>query len=291
MRAHEAGEVRIGDVATRALALRDDGRDGLLCGLQVDHGNDAGKRRERGIDLARRLAREEGRFADRGGTGVERIGQNRIELADRRVVARARRQAALGYDAPIVALRRKRRGIGQCCLVLRALEKLEVLDGLGAEGLQPDDEAGRIRPGIDREGRPGRGQRAAERVGQITDEREVRHLLEHHRHDGVAPALHRVALLVAPARLDPLEAERGVEVAAHQVMLDLGRLVQPVQQLFASRHVGARLGHGRRCSGGGTSANPSHDRAAALGSTAGASPNGQVAPLTGPAGASRRQAD
>lgn len=100
-----------------------------------------------------------------------------------------------------------------------------MFDRVGAKRLQPDDEAGRVRPGIHGKWRTGRCQRAAEGVGEVADECEMRHLLEHNGHDRLAPAAHRLALGIAPPRLDPFQAERCVEVAAHQVMLDLRRLM------------------------------------------------------------------
>ena len=112
-----------------------------------------------------------------------------------------------------------------------------MLDRRRRERLKADHKTRRVRPCVDRERRAVQMRRRAERVHQVADQREVRHLLHRHRRDGAAPAGDRIALRGRPSGIVSLQAERGVEITAHQVVLDLRRFVQPVQQLFAARWV------------------------------------------------------
>lgn len=110
-----------------------------------------------------------------------------------------------------------------------------MLDGLGGKGLKSDHETGRIGPRVDREVRAIEVRSAAQRAREVPDEREVRHLFEYHRDDARSPTLHGLFLLDRPARIRPLEAEGCVEVAAHELVLDLGGLVEPIEKLLSAR--------------------------------------------------------
>jgi hypothetical protein len=76
--------------------------------------------------------------------------------------------------------------------------------------------------------------------------REVAHLVDRHRHDFPAPARDGIGLRAAQPFVGGLQAERRIQIGAHEVVLDLGRLVERMQQRFARRVLelgcGARAG-------------------------------------------------
>ena len=75
---------------------------------------------------------------------------------------------------------------------------------------------------------------AADGGRQVGDHQQVPHFLHRDLHDRVAPGLHRFRLIWAqPILIAGLQAEGGVEIAAHQRVLDLRGLGEQMEQLFA----------------------------------------------------------
>jgi hypothetical protein len=75
----------------------------------------------------------------------------------------------------------------------------------------------------------------------------MQHLLASDGEDHPAPALDGLQLVVLKTRTRcALEAERGVQVLAHQAVFKLGRLAQKVGQLLAALHDDGRLSPHRR---------------------------------------------
>ena len=120
---------------------------------------------------------------------------------------------------------------------VRPLEVDEVLQHRLAERRELDDDAGRQTAGIEREVAATEARRAAERGGDVPHRGEVPHLLDRHLEDrrGASARRRRLRRRAAPPRCPLLQAERRVEIRAHQVVLELGGLVELVHQRFA-RH-------------------------------------------------------
>jgi hypothetical protein len=77
----------------------------------------------------------------------------------------------------------------------------------------------------------------------------MQHLLPGDAEDHLAPPLDRGKLTgPQPRTCRALEAERGVEVLAHQAMLQLSSLGQQIGQLLAVPHHDGRLAHNRKVS-------------------------------------------
>src|SRR3546814_10797379 len=75
--------------------------------------------------------------------------------------------------------------------------------------------------------------RAAERRGYIPDRHEMAHLIDGDVENDPAPARDRLGLGTAqPLRLAIPETEGGIEVDAHQLLLEIGGFVERVQQLL-----------------------------------------------------------
>lgn len=229
----EATEVRVVLFGTGPFTLHHDRVQRRHGSGQVGHRAQARQRCELHIDLQRRVADEQCGLALRFAEGLQAAAQRDVEIADRAVVLRARAEAAERGVAPVAGLRRVARAIGNGC-VMRAFEKLEMCHGVARERLQANDEAGRVGPRLDRKHRPPEMRLAADRLHQVGNQGQVSHLFHGHADDHAAPARDCGGLVGAPARIRQLQAERGIEVAAHQVVLDLRRLVKGIEQLLSA---------------------------------------------------------
>ena len=117
---------------------------------------------------------------------------------------------------------------------LGTLEEEEVAQRSLAEGHEGELHTRRVALGLVRHVRAGDVGRRTDGGEEVVDERPVEHLLggdaEHHR----APPLDRLEVLgrerVVGRRL---QAERGVEVLAHQPVLELGGLAEQVRERLA----------------------------------------------------------
>ena len=129
---------------------------------------------------------------------------------------------------------------------LRALQEHEVLERGLAERQQRQVHAGRVVGGGMREVRPGQVRGAADGGQQVLHQGQVQHLLGGDVADVLAPALDRLRFLGAQALvLGLLQRERGVQVLAHDAVLELGGLAQHVVQRLAVLDHERRLGRGQ----------------------------------------------
>ena len=98
-----------------------------------------------------------------------------------------------------------------------------------------------------------------DRSQQVLDHGPVQHLLSGDAEDHPAPPPDRGKLISPQSRAcGALEAERGVQVLAHQAMLELSSLGQQIGQLLTVPHHDVRLAHKRK-------AIPGHDGLQCLG--------------------------
>lgn len=89
---------------------------------------------------------------------------------------------------------------------------------------------------------------AADGGRDVGDQRKMRHLLDCDRHDRSTPAADRGQLSFADILLDgALETEGGEQIAAHEIVFDLGGLGEQIKQLLAALDGDRRLG----CCGAG----------------------------------------
>ncbi len=87
--------------------------------------------------------------------------------------------------------------------------------------------------GIDREIAAAETRCAAECGGDVPHGAEMPHLLDGDLDDGPTPARGGRGLLGSEAVLGILQAEGRIEIGAHQIVLELGGFVEPVNQLLA----------------------------------------------------------
>ena len=122
------------------------------------------------------------------------------------------------------------------------LEVDEVLQHRFAERRELDDDAGRQVAGVEREVAAPEARRAAERRSDVPHRREVPHLLDR---DVERSTCRQAAAVAGSPRPDArpssavAQAERGVQVRAHQVVLELGGFVERVQDGSRSASRGA----------------------------------------------------
>ena len=129
---------------------------------------------------------------------------------------------------------------------LRSLQEHEVLERGLAERQQRQVHAGRVVGGGMREVRPGQVRGAADGGQQVLHQGQVQHLLGGDVADVLAPALDRLRLFGAQALgFGLLQRERGVQVLAHDAVLEFGRLAQHVVQRLAVLDHQRRLGRGQ----------------------------------------------
>jgi len=236
-----------------ALALLDDRVDCRLGRGEVGDGAHALERDVVGAELRGRIAAEEDALAEMAREHGEAVADAPIEMADGIVVLRRRHEAARNVAALVMGGVRELAAVG---LVdpFRPLEEDEVLERGVGEGRERDHHPVRMVAGRDGEVRPREMRRAADRAGQVAGEREVGHLLDGDGKDRVPPVPHGVGLLGPQAVLGAaLQAPRGIEVGAHEVVLDRRRLGEEIDQLLTRLDDDARLGgrHARQGSAGG----------------------------------------
>ena len=220
-------------VAGRAFALFDDGLDRVFGALQVLHDREAGQGGIGGTDLRGRIAAEERRLADMVGQHLQSVADAAIEVTDGAVVLGARHQPALGHRAVIFGGRHELLAVPQV-VALGPLEENEMIEHGAREAGQFDDHAGRMIAGRDRKVRPRKMRCGADRDEQIARQRQVGHLLDGDRGDRAGPALRGLGLRRREAiAFVALQAPGGVEIAAHQIVLDRRGFGEEVDQLLA----------------------------------------------------------
>ena len=129
----------------------------------------------------------------------------------------------------------------------RPLQVYEVLQCRLPEGEQPELHPGRVAPRLVWHMGPahiGGGPNGREKV---LHHRPMHHLLGGDCQDHLAPALDGRQLIVAKTGTRrALETERGVEVLAHQGVLELSSLGEKIGELLAALHHDGRLFHNER---------------------------------------------
>jgi hypothetical protein len=154
-------------------------------------------------------------------------------MAHGRVVLRAGHEPVRPRDALVPQRRLEARAVEQIH-AFGALEIDEVIERRPIEGREGDHYAGRVIAGGHGEVRALEVRRRADGREQVGDEREVQHLVDCDVDDGRAPPGHRSALVCAKRAFRALfQAVRGVEVRAHEPVLDLRRLGEQVGELFS----------------------------------------------------------
>ena len=235
----EASEVRVVIVLRRALALFDDrcerGEGGLLADDRL-----AREDRLRGRELEGGVTAEGRGLPVRGDERAQTAAEGGVERADGLVVERHRRDAMHGRST-----RELEHGFEARPLSLgrahRALQVNEVLEDLGGERRELHHDPGGEVARIEREVAPTEPRRTAERARDVPDGGEMRHLLDRDAQDDLPPASHGLGFGVRePIFHTALQAERRVEVGAHQVVLELCGLVEEVEQVFAAGGVAHR---------------------------------------------------
>ena len=123
-----------------------------------------------------------------------------------------------------------------------------MLQGGLAEGQQPELDPGWVALGLVGHVGPAHERGRAHGGEQVLDQGPVEHLLGRDAQDRRPPPLHRLELVLAqPGPGLRLEAEGGVQVLAHEPVLELGRLAEEVGELLAVLDDDLRLTvHGRR---------------------------------------------
>jgi hypothetical protein len=111
----------------------------------------------------------------------------------------------------------------------------EVLQGRFSERHQLDHDASGQKAGVEREVAATETWCAAQSGRDVPDRREVRHLLDRHAQDDLLPARHGFGFFARESVVrSAAQAERCVQVRAHQGVLELRGLVQRVHQRFAA---------------------------------------------------------
>ncbi len=109
-----------------------------------------------------------------------------------------------------------------------------MLQGRAGERSELHNNAGRQETGIERKVRATETGRATQRRGDIPDSGEMSHLLDRHFYQHAAPSLYGVGLLCGQAvNFAILQAEGCVEVGAHEIVLELGGLVEGMESVLA----------------------------------------------------------
>ena len=132
----------------------------------------------------------------------------------------------------------------------RPLQVHKVLQRRLAEGKQAKLHPGRVALRLVRHVRPAHIRGRPDGREQVLHHGPVQHLLAGDAEDHPAPALDRRKLIVPKTRARrALQAERGIEVLAHQAVLKLSRQAEKIGQLLAVPHHDGRLSpHGRKLS-------------------------------------------
>ena len=231
--AEEPLEVRVHRVPRRTLALLDDrGKGGERC-LETTHLTGTRKVDLLRCKLQRRISAESNRLAVALHERTQSLTDSFVEDSDRVVVSPHRGEVRARGAARVGSLAGKTRTL-HFGRAVRTLEEYEVLQRIGPKGRELHGNTGRQIPGIEREVGTADAWTRAERRGEVPDGHQVTHLLDGDVHQHAAPALHRLSLGSGESlRLALLETRGGVEVRAHQVVLELGRFVQRIDQDLA----------------------------------------------------------
>ena len=153
-------------------------------------------------------------------------------MTDRRVVLRARHETAGAHVAHIARIAMLERGAVRRLDALGAFEIDEMVERRPVQAMEFDDDAGGVIAARHRKIRPAEMRTAADRQRQIGDQGQMRHLLDGDVDDGAPPAAQFGRLRRVEAVRLVFQAEGREEVAAHQVVLDLGGFREEIDQVF-----------------------------------------------------------
>ncbi len=228
--------------ARRALALLDDGFQRLARRFQVGDGDQPVHAHRVWPDLERRIADEHRGLAvarhQRPQPGLDRP----IEVADGQIVLRRRGQLQSMLAAFIDLFANEGVGV-RLVRAFRPLEIDEVLQRIAVEWRQAHDQAGGQHAGRDREIATAEMGDTTDRVHQIGHQGQMGHLVDGDIDDGTRPLGDLGARLGVDIVVGlGLQAPSGIEIAAHQVVLDLGRFGERVEQLLAIMDADRRFG-------------------------------------------------
>ena len=140
---------------------------------------------------------------------------------------------------------RKRRAVRRLD-ALGAFEIDEMVERRAIQSMEFDDDAGGVIAARHRKIRPAEMGTAADRQRQIGDQSQMRHLLDRDVDDGAPPAPQFGRLRRVEAIRLVFQAEGREEIAAHQVVLDLGGLGEEIDQLFPAIDVNRAFARHRR---------------------------------------------
>ena len=246
---HELAEVRVFPVPARSLALLQDLVDGPLGRGHVGNRDQLGPAevglgglRPGRADEQRRLAVLLGQVRD---AGLDRP----VQVPHSREILAARDDLAVLHGRRGAAVRDHPGGVLDVH-ALRAFEVHEVPQRLVAERHQRQVHAGRVVAGGLREVRPGQVRGRADGGQQVLHQRQVQHLLRGHVGDLLAPSSDGLFFFRGQAfGLRLLQAEGGVQVLAHDAVLEFGGLAEHVDQRLAVLDHERRLGRGQAAPG------------------------------------------
>jgi len=235
-------------VSSRPLPLLDDALDGPVGARQVGNGAKIRPAECRLVGLLERRADEQPVLAEL----VRQVSETPLDGA---VQVTHRGEFLAPRNDLLWPHRRERQPGGLEALSIGALHPLrplqvhKVLQRRLAERQQPHLHPGWVAPRLMRHVGPTDIGGRSDRGQQVLNHRPVQHLLSGDAEDHLAPPLDGLKLISPQTRTRrAFEAERGVEVLAHQAMLKLGGLGQKIGQLLAVSHHDDRLAHTRKVS-------------------------------------------
>ena len=120
---------------------------------------------------------------------------------------------------------------------MRALEEHEMLQRIGVKRRELHHHARGQVARIERKVGAPEARAAAERAGDVPHGRKVTHLLDRHRRAAPASsgARRRTPRSLSPSSVRVAQARGGVEIGAHEIVFELGRLVERVQSASRCR--------------------------------------------------------
>jgi hypothetical protein len=246
----ELAEVRVLPVAARPLTLLQDLVDRALRARHVGHRDQLGPAEVGLGGLGLRRAGEQLLLAELAGQVGEPLFDGPVQVAYGGEVLGARDDLAVLHGGGGAAERGHPVRVGEVH-ALRALEEHEVPQRRLTERQQGQVHAGRVVGGGLREVPPGQVRGRADGGQQVLHQRQVQHLLGGDVRDVLAPALRRLGFFLGEALgLGLLQAERGVQVLAHDPVLELRRLAEHVDQRLAVLDDERGLGRGHAAPGG-----------------------------------------
>ena len=227
--------VRAGRIPRRTLALHHDRIERRQRSLQAD---DAVRSRQVHLvarQLQSRVAPERLRLAVAPHQRAQTLAESCIESADGIVVPRQRGEARSAAAAHVVALVSEP-GTVRFARAVRALEIHEVLQGLGIEWCELDHHARRQVARVEGKVGAADARTRPERRSDVPHGREVSHLLDRDRQQHLPPALDgRGFLRRQSVALAVLQAEGGVQIGTHEVVLELCRFAERADEVLALR--------------------------------------------------------